>query len=340
MPTLTPTKPLTSSELGTIWMTYMKFKMKTKFLEYFIEKSKDDAAKTILSNRNNNINKSITEIEQIFNNEGVVIPVAFANNDIRKDAPPLFDDFFPIIFDRWMTESAMGLNSLHLSMSHRDDIIDFYRRSWIESQVAFDDCTKYLLEKGVLARPPIVTMPKEVEFIENKKYMSGIKLWGNNRALNTIETAHLYHVLEGNIMGMQLMTGFAQVAKESEVKAYFIKGKELAKKIITNVSEIFLQSDIQPPSTWIGRTTDSTTSPFSDKIMMYCSNLLANMSLGGHAFGTAFSLRSDLPLKLSEIMTDTIAYSREGTKIMIKHKWLEEPPQIEDRNQLTKSRQH
>lgn len=33
-----------------------------------------------------------------------------------------------------------------------------------------------------------------------------------------------------NVMGTQPVTGFAQVAKESEVRDYVIKGKELAKK--------------------------------------------------------------------------------------------------------------
>jgi hypothetical protein len=32
---------------------------------------------------------------------------------------------------------------------------------------------------------------------------------------------------------------------------------------------------------------------------------------------------------------DTFDYSKKGGKIMIAHKWMEEPPQMEDRNQLT-----
>ena len=47
-------------------------------------------------------------------------------------------------------------------------------------------------------------------------------------------------------------------------------------------------------------------------------------------------MRSDLPLKLALISKDTFDYAKKGGKIMIKHKWMEEPPQMEDRNQLTK----
>lgn len=168
--------------------------------------------------------------------------------------------------------------------------------------------------------------------------MSGIKLFGNNRALNTLEGSYLFQILEVNIFGMQLMTGFAQVAKEKEIKEYFIGGKELAKKIISDVSNVLLQSDIQPPSTWAGKATDSVVPPFSDKIMMYCTNIMASFAIGNNALGMSFSVRSDLPAKLAVMSKDTLDFVREGGKLMIKHKWLEEPPQMEDRSLLTQAK--
>jgi hypothetical protein len=47
-------------------------------------------------------------------------------------------------------------------------------------------------------------------------------------------------------------------------------------------------------------------------------------------------MRNDLPLKLAFISKDTLNYAKKGAKIMIAHKWLEEPPEMEDRNKLTK----
>ena len=37
--------------------------------------------------------------------------------------------------------------------------------------------TNYLLGKGVLVRPPYVTIPRQIEFIEDKNYMSGFNLF-------------------------------------------------------------------------------------------------------------------------------------------------------------------
>lgn len=327
---------ITSSELGTLWMTYQKKKMMARMLDYFLEREKDEAAKNIMTSYYNNDTNFLNELELFFNNEGAAIPVAFSANDVHKDVPLLWDDYFDIMFLRLFMKLSSGFNALHLGMSYRKDVRNFYKRSIDNAKETYDMCTDFLLEKGILARPPYVTMPKETQFVEEKGYMKGFKLFGGKRSLNTIEIAHIYNVLEANVIGTQLMTGFAQVAKESEVSDYFIKGKELAKKIVSNFTELMQQSDIQTPSTWAGRTTDSKEAPFSDKMMMFCSTLLSSFGLGANAIGTSLSLRSDLPMKLAIIAKDTYQFASEGGQIMIKHMWLEEPPQMEDRNELTK----
>jgi len=176
----------------------------------------------------------------------------------------------------------------------------------------------------------------QVEFIEDKNYMSGFHIITDKRALNTVEVGYITEAIQSNIVGMQLMTGFAQVAKESEVKDYFIEGKELSKKTITDLSDLLLQSDIQPPSTWAGKATNSQVPPFSDKLMMYVTGLLSSAGIGYTAMGTSFSMRGDLHIKFAEIAKHIFDFAKKGGKIGIKHRWMEEPPQMEDRNQLTK----
>lgn len=329
---------MTSSELGTLWMTYEIKSLMDRMIEHFALNTKDSKAKKILENHVKENKKLLTEIKEIYNKEKAVIPVAFSDHDVFYDAPVLFDDIFHIMFLRIMMKINLGFNAIHLGMSYRKDIRKFYENTLRNSQETYEMCTDYLTDQGVLSRPPYVTMPKEVEFVEEKKYMSGIQMFNNKRTLNTLEVAYVYQTLEVNVFGMQLMTGFAQVAKESEAKDYFLKGKELAKKIIGDFSEILLDSDIQPPTTWAGKATDSIIPPFSDKLMMYCTNILSSYALGNSALGMSFSMRSDLPLKLAIYAKNALDYAREGGKLMISHKWLEEPPQMEDRNQLIKSK--
>lgn len=337
MPNITETK-ITSSEIGTLWMTYQVKSLLLQMIGVFAQKSIDQQAKDILANFITENTKYYNEIKTIFENEKAAIPVAFDERDVFSDAPSLFDDIFHIMFLRTMTKLVLGFDSVHLSMSYRKDVRDFYARCWNFYNETFNICSDYLTEQGVLARPPYVTMPKEAEFIEEKRYMSGFQPFRGKRVLNMIEISYIFSIIETNIMGMQLSTGFAQVAKEKEVREYFLRGKELSKKIISDLSALVLDSDTQSPATWAGKATDSTIPPFSDKMMLYLTNILTSSAMAGNALGMAFSMRSDLPAKLAIIMIDTSQYAKEGGKLMIEHKWLEEPPQMEDRNQLIRAK--
>ena len=272
----------------------------------------------------------------ILNNEKMVIPSGFDEKDIISDAPPLFDDIFNVMFVRQLMKFNLGHNAVSSTMSYIDEVTDLFKLDYDISMKYYKITTKYLLKKGVLARPPYVALPKQVEFINDKNYMSTMNIFSDKRLLNTIETGYINEAVEDNIFAMQMLIGFAQVSKESEVKKYFLEGKEMVKKIVENLSSVLLKSDIQPPSAWAGKATISTTAPFSDKMMMYKTNLMSSTSLGFTALGTAFSMRNDLPLKLGLISKDIFDYARKGSMIMIKYKWMEQPPQMEDRNNLTK----
>jgi len=327
---------LTSTELGTLWMTYQSTSASLIKCKLFKDKTIDKDAQNIIADYIVEGQILKDKIVVVFNNEKVAIPIGFSDADIIMESAPLFDDFFNIMILRQMMKLKFGHAAIFTAMSYMKEVQDILKLNYDIADKFYVMTTNFLLGKGVLAKPPYVTMPKQVEIIEDKNYMSGINLFSDKRSLNTIEVGFLNEAIENNIFGMQLMTGFAQVSTNSDVKKYFIEGKELAKKIISKLSDVLLQSDIQPPSTWAGKATDSTVAPFSEKLMMYTTNLLSSSAIGYNIIGTAFSLRSDLHAKLSLIAKDTFSFSKEGGKIMIKHKWMEEPPQMEDRNLLTK----
>ena len=329
---------LTSTEIGRLWMTYQIKSAMSVLIRQFRDSTIDAEAKSILDSSVIESQTVISGIAKIFNDHSAIIPMAFSDKDTYKDASPLFDDIFKIMFLRQITKMNLGFSSLYLVTSYMKEVQELFKLNHAISEKYYVLTTDYLLKKGVLAKPPYVTMPTKNEFIEAKKYVSGFKIWTDKRALNTVEIGYIYEAIEDNILGMQLTTGFAQVAHESEVKEYFIDEKELSKKIITNLTDVFLKSDIQPPSTWAGKATTSIQPSFSDKLMMFVVNLMSGFAMGKNSLGTSFSMRSDLPLVFTEISKDLFLHSKKGGILMIKHMWMEEPPQMEDRNQLTKSK--
>jgi hypothetical protein len=321
------TPSMTSSEIGAVWITYQQKTMLFQMLDYFINKSDDHEAREIMSSLRDEIQPVIAQMVSMFNAEGIPIPIGFVPQDVNKDAPKLYDNGFDIMFVRLVKEISSGLHTLNLTMVYREDIILLFRDLTKMTQKYYDNCTKYLLKKGLLPRAPYVTIEKSIEFVKSNNYLDGAKLFSEKRPLNTVEIAHIYRAIESNVTGMQMIFGFAQVAKEKEAKKYFNKGGELAKALIKDMSELLLQNNIQVPTTAGGNITDSKVPPFSDKIMMYCISLFCSFSLGGNSIGTAFSLRNDLPLKFAAYMKDIFEYAHEGAKIMIQNGWMEEPPQ-------------
>ncbi|MCE4049183.1 DUF3231 family protein [Bacillus sp. Au-Bac7] len=325
--------PITSSELANLWMTYQEKTMILRMLEHFLEHA-DSEAKQLLQTHYESAGKAIDIITEIFKQEGAAIPVGFTANDINKGVPKLFDFLYDIMYLHMMTKVEMSLFSLFCGISYRSDINDLFISWTAESQALNNEVTQFLLEKGVLVRPAFVSMPKEVHFVQENHYRK-FGLFGEKRSLNTIEVSLIHHAIETNLIGMQLMIGFAQVAENKDVQQYLVKGMKLSKKIEVDLGEFLRQSYIEPPATHAGKATSSQIAPFSDKLMMYNTSLLTSFGLGTNAIGGAFSLRNDLPAKMSLLAKDIFTFAQEGGKILIKNGWMEEPPQMEDRNQLT-----
>ncbi|WP_374989518.1 DUF3231 family protein (plasmid) [Priestia megaterium] len=326
--------PITSTELATLWMTYQEKTMIMRFLEYFLKHNKNE--QQLFQLHYDRAVKSVDFIKTIFQGEGAAIPIGFTENDVNKEAPKLYDYMFDVMYFRLMSQIETGLFALYSNMSYRKDIRQFFKCVTAEAQELYDQLTHLLIETGVISRPPYVSMPKEVHFVNDKNYMDGLKWIGEKRSLNTMEVSLIQHAVDTNLVGMQLMIGFAQVANDQKVRKHFVKGMELSKKIETELGDVLRHSYIEPPATHAGKATTSTVAPFSDKLMMYNTSLLSTFGLGSNALGGAFSLRSDLPVKMLQIGKDIYSFAKEGGEIMIKNGWMEEPPQIEDRNQLTK----
>ncbi|OIJ19449.1 hypothetical protein BKP45_13475 [Anaerobacillus alkalidiazotrophicus] len=327
--------PITSSELANLWMAYQEKTMMLRILEHLIEHANAEE-KQLLQSHYEGSQKNIETITAIFQQEGAVIPIGFTESDVNKGVPKLFDYMYDIMYLHMMTKIEMSLYALFTGGSYRKDIHYFFTGLTAEAQMINGQANQFLLEKGVLVRPAYVSMPKEVTFVHSNDYLSGFDWFSDKRSLNTIEVSLIHHAIETNLVGMQLMIGFAQVATNDEVKKYLTKGMKLSKKIEIELGEFYRQNFIEPPASHAGKATTSQTTPFSDKLMMYNTSLLTTFGLGSNALGTAFSLRNDLPAKMTLLAKDIFAFAHEGGKIMIKNGWMEEPPQMEDRIKLTR----
>jgi hypothetical protein len=101
---------------------------------------------------------------------------------------------------------------------------------------------------------------------------------------------------------------------------------------------ILEESTLPTPMTWDTDVKNTTTAPFSDKIMMFLITALTSISIGNMGGSLALCLRRDLAAKYTDLIKDVGLYAEDGANIMIKNGWLERPPHAIERENLSKGK--
>ncbi|WP_047154172.1 DUF3231 family protein [Aneurinibacillus tyrosinisolvens] len=324
---------LTSAEIANLWSTYQSDSMGRCVLSYFLEKVEDTEIRPVLEYTRSNCEKHIKMVTEIFHHEKYPIPHGFTNEDVHVDAPRLYSDVFFLYYVKQMARMGLVACSLALPMSARSDVRDFYNECLSSSAELENKVTKIQLSKGLLVRPPYISTPKEVDFVEKQSFLQGF--FGDQRPLNAIEITHLFGNIQKNTLGKALLIGFAQVARTKEVREYMLRGKEIAMKHIEVFSSTLRDEDLPAPMPWDDLVTDSTMPPFSDKLMMAHTNALNSAGIGNYGAAIGMSMRTDLSTNYVRLTAEIMKYAEDGANIMIDNAWLEQPPQTVNRDALT-----
>jgi len=149
-----------------------------------------------------------------------------------------------------------------------------------------------------------------------------------------MEIAHLYGNIQTSALAPAICIGFSQVAVSKEVKKFLIKSRDKASKHIELLGKKLKECYLKVPMTWNDTVTDSTTSPFSDKLIMFHLNSKMATVIGDYGISLAASARRDLALLYGGMITELGLFVEDGAKIMIENGWMEQPPSAADRDAL------
>jgi hypothetical protein len=189
-----------------------------------------------------------------------------------------------------------------------------------------------MLKQGTYIRPPHISVPDKVDFVKKQHFLAGFL--GDKRTLTSVEISHLFLNIQTNAIGKALMTGFAQTAQDQEVKKYIVRGIQIAGKHVDIFSNYMKKESLPVPMSWDSAITDSTSTVFSDKLVMFHVAAMIAAGVGNYGMAMAASPRRDIGLKYASLIPEISLYAEDGANIMIKHGWMEEPPQSDDRDQL------
>jgi len=330
---------LTSAEIGSIWTSYMNDSMSKCVLGYFLKHIEDEEIREIVQFSYDLSSTHIEKLTTIFQEEQIPTPTGFTyDDDVNMNAPRMYTDMFMVTYINHMAKVGMLGYSGFVSMSARDDIRSYYIEGLTETARLYERSSKVLLSKGLFVRAPYIAYPTKTDYVDTKKYLSGLNPFSTKRPLNTVELSHLFMNIQTNLIGSKLALSFAQAAPREKIQKWMLRGRDISQKHIQIFTKVLIDNDIQPPIPSDVCITDSTTPPFSDKLTMFHMALISAAGTGNYATAAAASQRSDLILNYERLSFEIAQYTKDGADIVIDNAWLEQPPGTKNKNQLVKKK--
>ncbi|QDI92280.1 DUF3231 family protein [Salicibibacter halophilus] len=329
---------LTSAEIASLWTAYMNDSMSANILRFMLNHILDQDIKPVVQSAYDIASNHLNQLRSIFEDESYSVPNGFGEQDVDMNAPWLFTDTFCISYIRHMGKVGMLSYSGFVSMSDREDIRTYFSHALTETNNLYNQASKIELEKGIAGRHPYIEVPKSIDYVDSKTYMSSFNPFSDQRPLNAIEISHLYMNVLSNSIGMKLCIAFAQISPRKEVQDFMLRGKDISKKHAKIFTDKLLEDEIEVSNIPDVGVSDSTTPTFSDKLMMFHMSLLISSGVGNYATGAATSQRSDIAIDYERLSFENAKLSKSGADIMIKHHWLEQPPGVKDREKLAKDK--
>lgn len=310
--------------MGKLWATYMGNTMAKCVLAYFLEHVDDDDIQQLVEYALGLTIKYSKGIGDIFEQADFPIPIGFTNDDVNLNAPRLYNDDFYLYYLQYTGKAGISIYSLAISIVTRPDIRDFFVKCASDTIQLLVKTNDLLLKKGILMNSPLIPNPKKVDFVTHQNFLNGYL--GKVRPLHGLEIGHLFDSLHNDITSRAVVTGFFQVAQNKDVKNFMERGLEINKKHIQLMSKKLNEEDLPAPSIIDHLVTTSTTSPFSDKLMVAHKIDMFSMKIREYANGASLNGRRDIGLMYARLIMDVSLYIEDGANILIENGWMEQPP--------------
>ncbi|MFA9458841.1 DUF3231 family protein [Halalkalibacter sp. AB-rgal2] len=323
---------LNSVEMSSLWRGYTIETVAHYMFEYFLVHVEDRDIKKLIQTCHKMTKEQVELYESLFKKEHFPDPRAILLEDVNLQAPRLFTDAYYINYIKTMTKFMILEYTNSFTEVTRDDLEKVFSNFISNLKKLELQATDLMLSKGLYTHPPLVPVPETIDFVKDQSFIGN--MIHSSRPLNVTEVANLFTVAEANALGKATLMAFSQVAEDTKVKQYLLRGKEIAHKYIHIFNDILLEEDISTVKTYDNEITDCQVSPFSDRFMLIQTNLLITKGIGNYGAALAADQRKDLATHFARIMMEVATYGGDGMKLLIGKGWMEQPPLAVNRNKL------
>lgn len=325
---------LTAPEIANLWVQYMSDTAAICFSRYALAKIEDEDIRLLFQFALELSERHVQRIKEFFKQENFPLPQGFNEQDVNINAPRLFDD--PLFLNYLYVMSLHGIDGYGASVttSIRSDIRKYYIKCNMEGMILYHRIMETMLLKGLMNRPPYINPPELATFVKHPDYLTG--WFGKRRPLNSIEINGItFNMIKMNLHGT-LKVAYSQIANSEEVRKHLLRGMDISTKHLEIFTSLLSEDHLNAPITWESMVTNSTTSPFSDKLIMFQIQMSTITTISFYGIALSVCARKDLSVHYLRLIGEILKFAKDGSDIMIKNGWMEEPPTADDRVDLAK----
>lgn len=327
---------ISASELANLWTQYVNDSLAHCMFRHFLHYVQDPDITQVLQYAFELTERHLQKAGDFLTTEGYPIPKGFTDEDVTVDAPPLFTDTYIIVYLHIMAVHGLTRYAGALGNVIREDQREYFIGVIKETLELYDRSTKVLTHKGIIGKPPTFNNHQKVEFIKKQNFLTG---WlGKRRPISAVEISGTYLNLQKTMVKTVLELGFSQVAKSKEVRNYMERSRQLCNDHYKVLSSMLTEDNLHVPQTFETEVTDSTTPPFSDKLMLFHVTALLSSAIGYYGEAMSVSQRRDLAASYAKMIAEIGLLAEDGMNLLIEKEWMEQPPLATDHSDLAKNK--
>jgi hypothetical protein len=316
----------TAGEISNLWRFIIGNQAHLCLLEHWMFHAEDEELKMILQQSKDLANQIVKQGLELYQHAGFPQPVGFSlEKDVTPNVPRLFSDKAVFFILQVLSEYGVYAYGLTLGKIETTEVMSFFYNTCLKnSSELYLSLTELIKKKGYQHQSVYIPVNKQVEFVNEQSFLAG---WlGEQRQVSATEIDSLIFSLRGVILAKTIYMALSQIAQDSKVKKFCQRGTEITKKRVEKIQSLNTAENLPFQATFETELTDSSISPFSERLIMFEAVSLAEIAVARYGNALSAVARRDLGLLFARYIVEANTFLDDGVSLMIEKKWFEQPP--------------
>jgi hypothetical protein len=301
----------TAGEIANIWKYVIGNQAHLCFLEHWMHHAEDEELKMILQKSKAIANQIVNQGIELYQKAGFPQPIGFSlDKDATPDVPRLMSDKAIFFILQVLSEYGVYGYGLTLGKIETTEVMTFFDTCLKNSAELYRFITEIIKKKGYQHQSIYIPIPKQAEFVHEQSFLAG--WWGEQRPVNSIEIDSLIFSLRGAILAKTIYMMLSQIAKDSKVQKFCHRGMEVTKKRVEKIQSLNTAENLPFQATYETELTDSSISPFSERLIMFEAMSLAEIAIARYGNALSAVVRRDLVTMFSLYIVETGTFLDDG----------------------------